>query len=71
MIIFLLDRYNIKVITQRMSSDEENGEAVYSDSDSDVPNRESYMSGRDTYSVSSVNEQIIDKKGDVDKKKDD
>jgi hypothetical protein len=56
MIIFLLDRYNIKVITQRMSSDEENGEAVYSDSDSDVPNRESYMSGRDTYSVSSVNE---------------
>lgn len=32
-------RYNIKIRSQQMSSDEDNGEAIYSDSDSDVPNR--------------------------------
>jgi len=59
-IISLLDRYNIKVISQQMSSDEDNGEAIYSDSDSDIPNRESYMSGRDSYSVASVTEEPLE-----------
>lgn len=57
--ISLLDRYNIKIRSQQMSSDEDNGEAVYSDSDSDIPNRESYMSGRDSYSVASVTEEPL------------
>jgi len=59
-IISLLDRYNIKVRSQQMSSDEDNGEAIYSDSDSDIPNRESYMSGRDSYSVASVTEEPLE-----------
>ncbi len=40
-----------------MSSDEENGQAIYDDDDSDEEKRQSVVSGRDSYNVGSITEE--------------